>query len=151
MQTLLAVDLGVRTGFALYNNKGEILRYHSRNFGSAQRLKNAIFQILQSSGNLKFLYLEGGGKLEKYWLKAAEKRGVETIQLHADEWRRMLYPDAKQDARTKQSKQLAAKKAGELLRSQSLPVPTIWNDDVAEALLIGWYGCIRQGWLPPVA
>ncbi len=41
MQTLLAVDLGVRTGLALYGGDGRLLRYRSQNFGSAARLRQS--------------------------------------------------------------------------------------------------------------
>lgn len=148
MHTLLAIDLGVKTGFALYNRRGNILRYHSQNFGNARRLKKAVYDILHASGDLQYLYLEGGGKLEKYWIKEAAKMGVHTIQLHADEWRQMLYPAARHHHKTRQSKQFAEKKARELLQSQSLPLPHTLNHDVAEAILVGLYGCIAQGWLP---
>lgn len=42
MSALLAVDLGVRTGFACYGEDGRRRWYRSQNYGSAARLRRAI-------------------------------------------------------------------------------------------------------------
>ncbi len=39
MAVLLAVDLGVKTGLALYGQDGRLLWYRSQNFGTAERLR----------------------------------------------------------------------------------------------------------------
>lgn len=147
MNTLLAVDLGVKTGYALYSDEGKILRYHSHNFGNAQRLKRGVYGILKSFENLQYLYLEGGGKLEKYWIKEAVKLDVKVIQLHAHDWRNEIYPAMKQQDKTKQTKIFAEKKAYEILSKQNAPTPSSLTHDVAEAIIIGYYGCLQQGWI----
>lgn len=147
MNTLLAVDLGVKTGYAQYSEEGKIMRYQSHNFGNAQRLKRGAYGILKSCENLQFLYLEGGGKLEKYWIKEAQKLGVKVIQLHAHDWRDEIYPAAKQQDKSKQTKIFAEKKALEILSKQNVPTPSSLTHDVAEAILIGYYGCLHLGWI----
>lgn len=42
MAALLAVDVGVRTGIALYGGDGRLRWYRSHNLGSANRLKRAL-------------------------------------------------------------------------------------------------------------
>lgn len=147
MNTLLAVDLGVKTGYAQYSEEGKIMRYQSHNFGNAQRLKRGVYGILKSCENLQFLYLEGGGKLEKYWIKEAKKLGVKVIQLHAHDWRNEIYPAIKHSDKTKQAKVFAEKKALEILQRQGAPTPSSLTHDVAEAIIIGYYGCKQQGWI----
>ncbi len=149
MNTLLAVDLGVKTGYALYSNQGEFIRYHSQNFGNAQRLKKGVYGILKSCENLQYLYLEGGGKLEKFWIKEAKKLGVKVIQLHAHDWRNEIYPAAKHQDKSKQTKIFAEKKALEILSKQDAPTPSSLTHDVAEAILIGYFGCLQLGWIKP--
>lgn len=147
MKTLLAVDLGVKTGYALYNEQGKLLRYQSHNFGNASRLKNGIFSILHSCEALKYLYLEGGGKLEKHWIKEAHKMGVTSFQLHAHDWRNVLYPQKEQNSGTKHAKKLAENNARHIIKKMNLSAPSSLTHDVAEAIMIGLYGCIEQGWL----
>ena len=43
---LLAVDLGLRTGFALYGRDGRLVSYRSQNLGSKARLKRAAGSLL---------------------------------------------------------------------------------------------------------
>ncbi len=40
---LLAVDLGVRCGLAVFGADGRLLSYRSTNFGSVARMKNAVW------------------------------------------------------------------------------------------------------------
>lgn len=143
----MAVDLGVKTGLAVYTSDGELINYKSRNYGNAKRLKKAIYQILKEQENLKFLYLEGGGKLDKFWVKQAEKLGITTKQIHAETWRKKLFPKGQADYHSKPVKILAEKQAKEILKAHAFPIPENLNKDVSEAILIGLYGCIDQGWI----
>ena len=61
MEHLLAVDLGVKTGMALYNAEGKIIWYRSRNYGNKQRLRTDIQNILDDIPSLVHVFLEGGG------------------------------------------------------------------------------------------
>jgi hypothetical protein len=74
MQTLLAVDLGVRTGLALYGGDGRLLRYRSQNFGSAARLRRALPALLEAEPDLAWLVIEGGGPLADAWEREAARR-----------------------------------------------------------------------------
>ena len=76
MRSLLAVDLGVRTGLAVYGDDGRLLRYRSQNFGSAVRLRRALPALLEGERGLALLVIEGGGALADAWEREAERRRI---------------------------------------------------------------------------
>jgi hypothetical protein len=43
---LLAVDLGLKTGLALYTGDGRLRSYRSHNFGSVPRMRKEVYRIL---------------------------------------------------------------------------------------------------------
>ena len=67
MSLLLAVDLGLRTGLALYNRQGRLVWYRSQNFGKPDRLRRAVHRLLGEIEGLAILVLEGGGPLAEIW------------------------------------------------------------------------------------
>ena len=88
--TLLAVDLGLRTGLALYGKDGRLLWYRSHNFGTATRLRRGVQPILSDLPELKWLVMEGGGNLALIWQKEAQRRGISVMQVAAETWRRRI-------------------------------------------------------------
>src|SRR5687768_2690904 len=89
---LLAVDLGLRTGLAMYGADGRLRWYRSQNFGSATRLRRAVHGQLATLPELRWLVLEGGGNLAEIWEREAERRGLEVLRIGAEVWReRLLY------------------------------------------------------------
>lgn len=138
---LLAVDLGIHSGLACFDETGRLLWYRSTNFGDAARLRRAIPGIFASIPRLEWLVLEGGGPLFELWCRLAEKRGLRVLQVQAEEWRRELL--LKRERRSaRQAKARAAELAQEVIRSSGAPLPrgTLVHD-VAEAVLIGLYAC----------
>ncbi|OYT14058.1 MAG: hypothetical protein B6I19_01910 [Bacteroidetes bacterium 4572_114] len=55
MELLLSIDLGVKTGFAMYGSDGKLLWYRSQNFGNAARLRKAVPKILSEVSDSKSL------------------------------------------------------------------------------------------------
>ena len=76
MSVLLAVDIGVKTGFALYGQDGRLLWYRSQNFGSTERLRRGVRSVLDTVPHLAWLVLEGGGPLADIWIHAATRRHI---------------------------------------------------------------------------
>ena len=112
MTSLLAVDLGLKTGLALFGENGKLIWYRSHNF------------------------IEGGGNLATVWEKEAERRGLAWHQIGAGEWRQLLLY-----SREQRSGPEAKKHAGEFARKviewSGTAHPTSLRHDAAEAIMIG--------------
>ena len=147
MPSLLGVDLGVKTGLALFAADGRLIWYRSQNYGPAARLRRGVHGLLGDLPELAWLVLEGGGPLAQMWEREAQRRGVSVRLIAAEDWRRqLLYP---RDQRTGPN---AKRHAGELARRiiewSGAPRPTSLRHDAAEAILIGLWGVLELGWLP---
>ena len=149
MPSLLAVDVGVRTGLAVYRDDGRLIWYRSRNFGAAARLRRAIPALLHEAFDPTYVVLEGGGPLAEHWATAAEKHGSHVRRVSAEEWRSLfLLP---RDQRSgEQAKRVADSIARRVVEWSDAPRPTSLRHDAAEAILIGLWGVIRVGWLTTV-
>jgi hypothetical protein len=143
---LLAVDLGLRTGLALYNGDGRLVWYRSHNFGSTERLRRAAHGILREIPELTALVIEGGGNLAVVWEKEAALRGIAVRRVGAEVWRQLFLL-----AREQRSGVEAKRHAGEMARKvidwSGAPRPTSLRHDAAEAILIGLWGVLQLGWL----
>jgi len=148
--TLLAVDLGLRTGLALYGGDGRLRWYRSRHFGTPAGLRRAVHRLLGELPDLAWIVLEGGGPLAEVWAREAQRRGVAVRRTCAEQWRaELLYPrEHRNGTRAKRS-------AGELARRvidwSDARRPTSLRHDAAEAILIGLWAVLEVGWLdaPP--
>jgi hypothetical protein len=145
--SLLAVDVGLRTGLAFYGRDGRLQRYRSQNFGSTLRLRRGVRRLLVETPGLLRLVLEGGGPLGEIWAREALRRGLPVRRVSAEEWREgLLLPrERRSGARAKDS-------AGDLARAviawSGAARPTSLRHDAAEAILIGLWGVLDAGWLP---
>ena len=149
MQTLLAVDLGVRTGLALYGGDGRLLRYRSQNFGSAARLRRALPALLDAERDLAWVVIEGGGTLADAWEREVSRRRLAFRRIAAEDWRRvLLYPREQRSGA--QAKTTADGLARRIIEWSGAPRPTSLRHDAAEAILIGFWGVLDAGWLPEI-
>jgi hypothetical protein len=140
------VDLGVRTGLAVYGDDGRLRSYRSQNFGSAARLRRAVPGLLAAERDLARVVLEGGGPLERIWRAEAEARALAVQQVSAEEWRALfLLP------REQRTGALAKRTADGLARAviewSGARRPTSLRHDAAEAILVGLWGALSAGWL----
>lgn len=146
---LLAVDLGLRSGLALYGRDGRLRWYRSQNFGTQTRLKRAVPSVLNGAGPLAWLALEGGGPVADVWEREAARRALPVLRVAAEDWRaRLLY------AREQRSGTLAKDAADGLARrvidGSGAPRPTSLRHDAAEAILLGLWAVLEVGWLEQV-
>lgn len=149
MKCLLAVDLGLRTGLALYGEHGKLIWYRLHNFGTTDRLRRAARRILNGISGLAAIVIEGGGNLAVVWEREAGERGIPFFQLGAEAWRELfLFP------RERRTGLEAKKHAGEMARRiidwSGAARPTSLRHDAAEAILIGLWGVIQLGWMTVV-
>ena len=149
MATLLALDVGLRAGLALFGENGRLHWYRSHNFGSAARLKRGAASILQGLPALTWLALEGGGPLANVWLAEAERRGVQTLQIGAEIWReRLLLP---RDQRSgEQAKQRADDLARRIIAWSGAPRPRSLRRGPPEALAFGLRPPLELTLLPEI-
>jgi hypothetical protein len=146
VSVLFAVDVGLRTGLALFGADGRLVSYRSQNFGTPARLKRAAFGLLLDLPDLRWLILEGGGQLADVWKRAGERRGVTVLQIGAERGRERLLYD-----RERRSGEAAKAHAGEFARRvidwSDAPRPTSLRHDAAEAIVIGLWGVLEVGLL----
>ena len=152
MATLLAIDVGLRLGLALYGEDGRLRSYRSQHFGSPAALRRAIRGLLGESPDIAWLVLEGGGPLADVWEREALRKGIQVRRVAAEEWRRqLLYPRDFSDGR--QAKHSADDLARQVIAWSAAKNPTSLRHDAAEAILIGLFGVLEIGWLaqrPPM-
>ena len=150
MQSLLAVDLGLRTGLALYGRDGRLRWYRSRNFGTATRLRRAVHGLLDELEDLSWLIIEGGGPLAEIWEREARRRHISIRRIGAEDWRNdLFYP--RQQKNGPQPKNAAKALARRVIEWSEIPRPTSLRHDAAEAVLIGLWGALKIGWLEAVS
>ena len=149
MPSLLAVDLGLRTGLALYGSDGRLRWYRSQNFGSRSRLKRGVYGLLKEHPDLRWLIVEGGGPLAEIWLREAERRAIQAHQIDAGRWRQRLLHQ-REHRRSAQAKQTADDLARRVIDWADATRPTSLRHDAAEAILIGLWGVLEVGWLDEV-
>ncbi|MFO7802005.1 MAG: hypothetical protein R6V55_06900 [Desulfovermiculus sp.] len=149
MSSLLGIDLGLKTGFALYDAQDGLLWYRSTNFGSKARLKTGVFNVLKTISDLERIVLEGGGNLAWVWAKEAERQNIVFKQISAQTWRDdLLLP--RQASSGIKAKKSAIELALHIIHSSRAPRPkTGLNYDCAEAILIGYWGVLDAGWISP--
>lgn len=133
---LLAVDLGLRLGWAAFGAEGRLVAYGSRHFASRTALRKAVPAILSAFPALDRIVVEGGGDLALPWEREAGRRGLAVVRVPSETWRAALLPA--RDRRTGREAKLAAgRKAREIIRRSGAKRPTSLRHDAAEAVLIG--------------
>lgn len=146
MAALLAVDLGLRTGLALYGDDGRLRWYRSQNFGAKVRLKRGVYGLLNELPEVSWLVIEGGGDLAHVWLQEAARRRLDVHQVSAEAWRSvLLLPREQRNA--VDAKQNADTLARRVIDWSGAPRPTSLRHDAAEAILVGLWGVLAVGWL----
>ncbi|MEM1118669.1 MAG: hypothetical protein AAGJ11_19340 [Bacteroidota bacterium] len=147
---LLAVDLGLRTGLALYGRDGRLLRYRSQNLGTRARLRKAAGSVLKDHRDVERLVLEGGGDIAEIWKRAGERAGLDVRIVDAGTWRRRLLL-AREQRRGADAKQAADGLARAIIEWSEAPRPKgALRHDAAEAVAVGLWGVLDAGWLADV-
>jgi hypothetical protein len=143
---LLAVDLGLRTGLALYADDGRLRRYRSQHFGSRDALRRAASRALDEAGDLRHLVVEGDAALARIWGRAAQRAGAAVHPVTAERWRgALLHPSQRRDPAA--AKRSADRLARAVIEWSGAARPTSLRHDAAEAICIGLWGVQAVGWL----
>jgi len=112
--TLLGIDLGLRTGLALFSRTGRLIWYRSAHFGSLQQYKRSVFSLLKHQADVDRVVIEGGGKLAQVWIRETSRRHIGLSLVSADQWRQvLLLPRQRRDgAKAKKAAQVMARRSG---------------------------------------
>jgi hypothetical protein len=144
---LLAVDLGLRMGLAVFDDRGQLAWYRSTNLGTRARLKKAVPSILAEAMNPSVVVVEGGGPLFPPWERAVEVIGARLIRIEAGTWRRDMLL-ARHQRSGREAKSNALDLARYIIERTGASKPTgALKDDVAEAILVGAWGVRQLGWM----
>ncbi|GEM_PF-3370579 len=135
--TLLAIDLGLKCGFAVFDTEGTLVGYHSTRFPRPSALKAAAWNVLMRWPNLERIVAEGDAAIADQWRKLADKRGIAFERIGAEAWRvDMLKPSERTDGST--AKAAARRIAERIIASSNAPKPKArMTHDVCEAIVIG--------------
>ena len=144
--SLLAVDLGLRTGLAVYGRDGRLRSYRSQNLGSRSRLRRAASRIVGSYRPLEALIVEGDAGLARVWGREGARAGLQVHVVAPERWRAsLLHPREYRDGPT--AKRSADRLARAVIVWSEADQPTTLRHDAAEAICIGLYGVLVLGWL----
>lgn len=143
---LLAVDLGLRTGMALYGRSGRLIWYRSKHFANAKSLRGRVQSLFNEQPDLEAVVLEGGGSLAEIWEKEARRREFTILRVEAEEWRKRFF-QPRQYADGSKAKRSAKELARRVIEWSGARRPTSLRSDAAEAILIGLWGMLEIGLL----
>lgn len=147
MATLLAVDMGLRTGLAGYGGDGRLRWYRSQHFGGRSQLRRGAYGVLNEARDCRVVVLEGGGNLAHLWERAAEQHGLAVCHISAERWRRRLLTPTQQRSGA-DAKAAAETLARRVIAWSEAEAPTTLRHDAAEAICVGLWGVLAAGWLP---
>lgn len=145
-QRLLAIDLGLRTGLAVYGRDGKLVWYRSRNYGNKTRLRKAARSVIEEAGTVHVVAIEGGGDIALPWVHEIERRDIELIQVQAESWRKDLLLSRHQRSGP-QAKKHADTLARKIIAWSGAKKPTSLRHDAAEAICFGLWAVREAGWL----
>jgi hypothetical protein len=141
---LLAVDLGLRTAWALYDREGHLVRFESRNFGNRTRLRSGVPTVVRTlPDDIEVVVAEGDARLGRLWFSC--RSHWETELTYAERWRADLLW-RRQRRSGLQAKETALQLAARVIRDNGCGWATHLNDDTAEAILLGYWAVTERGW-----
>jgi len=145
-QRLLAVDLGLRTAWSLWDSEGRLIRYDSRRFAGRTKLKSGVWSILREMPTIDVIVAEGDPRLAKVWFSCCPTWETELVQ--AVDWRPDIFP--RRLRRTGSlAKQSAMELATEIAQKDGCGPTKPLHHDLAEAILLGYWAVSNRGWRYP--
>jgi hypothetical protein len=122
LNDLLAVDLGLRTGFAVYNTSGHLTSYFNRHFVSLEELEDSIPDILDTK-KISCVVVEGDSVVRGIW-ESAVLPDLPMEAISPKEWRRKIL------TKSEQQNGPSAKAAARLIARQIM-----WRHGLTDFLL----------------
>lgn len=146
MSALLAIDLGLKCGFAYFDERGRLERYGSTNFGNRSRFKRGAYRLVRDPDGLDYIVVEGDRNLGEVFEKLADKYEFGFQNVAPATWRKELLLPRQRRSGT-DAKEAADDYARRVIDWSDLPGPTSLRHDAAEAILIGLWAAMDVGLL----
>ncbi|MEE8601532.1 hypothetical protein [Euzebya tangerina] len=160
METLVAVDLGLRTGICVWRRGGPgsafVVSYRSTHVGSRRALKSLARGVIAQHPMVVAVVVEGDRQMGEMWHRTANRQGARALDVSPERWRSVLFqPRERQPAAT--AKAIAVQRADEVIRwsrtiagrdAAANPTGPL-RHDTADAVMIGLWACLELGWLEP--
>lgn len=158
--TLVGVDLGLRTGVAVYAPDAagvvRLRRYSSTHLGSRATLRRPAPRMLRDVAPVDEVVVEGDRAMGEIWARAAGRLGATTANVTPERWRAvLLWPrDRTPSATAKAAAKDRAVQVIEWSRATGGPaVPPApkgpLRSDTADAIMVGLWGVLDRGWVQP--
>ncbi len=144
---LLAVDLGLVSGWATFDEDGLAVSHRAPRFADVGRLKRSVKSLVPPT--VTDVFVEGDRHYGDIWGKAAARIGATLRPVSPERWRRrLLLPrERRSGADAKAAAEAMAKR---ILMWSGAPPKMKLRTDAAEAIVIGLYGVLELGWLADV-
>ena len=138
-RVLLAIDVGMKAGFAWFDENGMLIRARSTRFAKRITLKRALPSILTEIEGVTEVALEGQGEIADIFRKGIQHAALPVLHFSAEKWREdMLLPRERRSGQ--QAKATAEAMALKIAHECGNPPKCAYDDDAAEAVLFGlWY------------
>lgn len=140
---LLAVDLGLRTAWSLWDIEGHLAGFGSRHFPNRSKFKAGVPTILRGFPEIEVVVAEGDARLAKVWFGYRKDWETELVQAH--QWRKdTLNESCRRSGNEAKSKAIEMARA--LIRQERAGPALQPNHDTAEAILLGYWAVSARGW-----
>ncbi len=143
---ILAIDLGLRCGFALFGADGRLRWHRSQRFADTAALKRGVARILSEAGPVTWLFTEGDVRLAAIWERAAMRQGIRVQRVSAEIVREHLRV-SHEDQGTPMGRQKSIELARRVAHWSGCAGDEMPHFCAAEAVLIGLWAVQQLGWL----
>jgi hypothetical protein len=147
VERVLAIDLGLRCGVAVWTSEGRLETWRSTHFANAGQARRVVDGLVDEVDGLVELVLEGDRLLARPWQRAADRRNVLHRLVQANVWRtHILYPREQRTGRL--AKDAADRLARAAIDRFADHRTAALRHDAAEAILIGAWAAHMRRWIP---
>lgn len=143
---LLAIDVGLSTGMALYNQDGRLCWCDSQKFENLAQMKRFAAKLIGETEKLDWILSEGDYNLAAIWERAAIKNGVRIQRVSGQVWCQQLLEMPYDDA-VQQIDPHAFEFARKIMHYSEMSSPKNLDKHAIEAALIGMWGVLQMGWI----
>lgn len=146
LAAILAIDLGLRTGLAVWDDRGRLRTWNLIRFRSPRALRDGIRTLVRDlDEDVVLAVAEGDTDLARIWSRALSARDIPVRTVSAHTWRRDVFAD-RPDLDGKEAKQAAITLARRLIRERADRGAPHLRHDAAEAICLGYWAAWTERW-----